>query len=139
MSDYENQDPNREADYIRNDASFWYDRDGWLHRDNDLPAFTRSYGYEEYYTHGLFHRDGGKPAIIHQDGCVEFWLHGVRVQPTSPEMEESTERQLIEDLKASHDAVVAADAAFKAADVALRNYRQKRWSDLTENRSHENL
>jgi len=43
MSDYENQDPNREADYMRNDASFWYDR------DNDLPAFTRNYGYAEYY------------------------------------------------------------------------------------------
>jgi len=81
MNNYENQDPNREADKFVGSAEYWYDENSNYHREGDLPAITDSYGYEEHWKHGMLHRDGGKPAVTHQDGCVEYWVDGKQVTP----------------------------------------------------------
>jgi hypothetical protein len=72
---YENQDPNRPADYIDDDGTrMWYDTNGKLHRDGDLPADVCRYGSQYWYQHGIRHRETG-PAVIWSDGDVQFWLN----------------------------------------------------------------
>jgi hypothetical protein len=54
----------------------WYDGDGMLHRDDDLPAAVED-GYWGWYCHGKLHRDGDLPAVVHFDHKTRFWYqHG---------------------------------------------------------------
>jgi hypothetical protein len=72
----------------------WYDEDGKLHRDNDLPAritFNKNIIFkEEWYLHGLLHRKENKPAIIqYREGTndilwSEWLLNGARHREDGP-------------------------------------------------------
>lgn len=55
------------------DFAVWYDSDGKLHRDGDLPAFVYLDGTQEWYQHGDEHRDGDLPAQVFADG-TQFWF-----------------------------------------------------------------
>ena len=50
----------------------WYNEDGELHRDDDLPAVIKTYGTQEWYRNGKLHRDNDLPAIIKADGDQEW-------------------------------------------------------------------
>lgn len=56
----------------------WFDSDGLLHRDNDLPAVTYRDGTQEWWVHGKLHRDYDLPAIISCDGIMEWWYEGLQ-------------------------------------------------------------
>jgi hypothetical protein len=54
----------------------WYDGDGMLHRDDDLPAAVED-GYLEWYCHGKLHRDGDLAAVVYFDNKTKMWYkHG---------------------------------------------------------------
>jgi len=55
-------------------AKHWY-KNGQLHRDNDLPAIEKPNGGKEWYRNGKLHRDGGKPAVVYKNK-VEYWVDG---------------------------------------------------------------
>ena len=59
-------------------TQFWY-RDGKRHRDNDLPAEIRADGSQLWYRDGKRHRDD-KPAIIYADGSQEWYQDGVKIR-----------------------------------------------------------
>lgn len=54
----------------------WRNDLGELHRENDLPALTRSDGTKQWWNNGKLHRDNDKPAIIHSNGIKEWWFNG---------------------------------------------------------------
>lgn len=54
----------------------FYDINGELHRDNDLPAFINEVGEMHYYHHGRRHRGIFKPAVIRPNGVYEYWVYG---------------------------------------------------------------
>ena len=56
----------------------WYNSDGLLHRDNDLPAVIKANGYQEWRINGALHRDNDKPAIIYPDSSQEWYINGKR-------------------------------------------------------------
>ena len=72
---YENQDPNRPPDNTEYGESRWFDTDGELHRDGDLPAFVDPDGSQSWWQHSLLHRETG-PAAIWANGAVEYALNG---------------------------------------------------------------
>lgn len=55
----------------------WY-KNRLLHRDGDLPAYTRGDGTQEWYRNGELHRDGDKPAIIRTNGDKVWCKDGFR-------------------------------------------------------------
>ncbi len=73
---------NRQEKQIRiiesdgNYIDMFYDEDGKLHRDGDLPAMCDTRGYQKFYYHGVVHRGHFSPAIIHRDGSYEYWVFG---------------------------------------------------------------
>ena len=56
----------------------WYDREGRLHRDFDLPAQIQGQLVQKWYQHGQLHRLGDKPAVSHHELFQEWWVHGQR-------------------------------------------------------------
>lgn len=63
----------------------FFDKEGYLHRDNDLPALViidRLYYTEQYYFHGQRHRGIYLPAVIHGDGRKEYWVYGEKRSET---------------------------------------------------------
>ena len=60
------------------DTQQWYDEEGKLHRDDDLPASITSDGTMYWYNHGNLHRDNDRPAIIHPNGDMCWYNHGKR-------------------------------------------------------------
>ena len=55
----------------------WY-KHGFLHRENDKPAIINSNGIREWWYEGVPHRENDKPAVIHPDGTKEWWYNGKR-------------------------------------------------------------
>lgn len=56
----------KEKEITRVDSAgtkFWYNKEGKLHRDGDLPAVVYPDGGREYYRNGVTHRDRG-PAVV---------------------------------------------------------------------------
>jgi hypothetical protein len=57
----------------------WYNANGKLHRDNDLPAIENANGDKEWYVNEKLHRENNLPAIENADGikawCVNGKLH----------------------------------------------------------------
>lgn len=51
----------------------WY-KDGFLHREEDLPAVEKPNGNKEWWIDGYMHRING-PAIIWSYGDKEWWLN----------------------------------------------------------------
>lgn len=52
----------------------WFDENGKLHRDGDLPAQVDEDGTTHWYKHGKLHRDGDLPSVILEDGTDgKFW------------------------------------------------------------------
>jgi len=71
---YENQDPNREPDEEYITSQYWYDTNGKLHRDDDLPAVifwffdgTHHPSHMQWYQHGILTRVDDKPTTIQND------------------------------------------------------------------------
>lgn len=59
-----------------NNYSEWRNENGELHRENDLPALTRSNGTKQWWVNGKLHRENDLPAIIHSNGVKEWWFNG---------------------------------------------------------------
>lgn len=63
------------------ECTSWY-RNGFLHRDDDLPAMRWSDGDCYWFQDGLRHRDGGRPAEVYNLGgtrVATYWWHGRQV------------------------------------------------------------
>jgi hypothetical protein len=73
---YENQDPHRPADETSHGDQHWYDRNGLLHRDGDLPATIWRNGDKYWHKNEDVHRELG-PAVVRSNGNVEFWLNDI--------------------------------------------------------------
>jgi antitoxin component YwqK of YwqJK toxin-antitoxin module len=54
----------------------WYNRDGQLHRNGDLPALIDKDGNQCWYKDGKLHRDGELPAVIYADGTQHWYKDG---------------------------------------------------------------
>lgn len=60
----------------------WYDEQGLIHRDNDLPAIEHEDGSQEWWVHGFRHRDPDpitgreRPACIHTCGNLAYLKKG---------------------------------------------------------------
>jgi len=54
----------------------WYNKEGKLHRDDDLPAIERTDGSQLWYTNGKLNREGDLPAIIEAVGCQLWYKDG---------------------------------------------------------------
>lgn len=52
----------------------WYDN-GILHRNNDLPAISKTNLWKKWYKNGMVHRENDKPAIIYDSGRQEWWYN----------------------------------------------------------------
>lgn len=51
-------------------------KDGWVHRDDDLPAMERANGDKFWYQDGKCHRDNDKPALECADGEKRWYKEG---------------------------------------------------------------
>jgi hypothetical protein len=58
-----------------NGNKYWY-VNGKIHRDNDLPALDESNGTKAWYVNGKLHRIGGLPAVIVYNGMKIFYIYG---------------------------------------------------------------
>jgi len=54
-------------------AKSWYDEDGYLHRDDDLPAVIFEDGSQAWYQHGYYMRADNKPCKVYADGTL-YWV-----------------------------------------------------------------
>jgi hypothetical protein len=54
----------------------WYNGNGELHRDNDLPACEYENGSKKWYVNGNHHRDNDLPATKYVNGSKEWWVNG---------------------------------------------------------------
>ncbi len=68
------------------DGKIWYDKEGKLHRDHDLPAVENVNGGKEWYQHGELHRDNDLPAIEWADGEKFWYQHGELHRDNGPAM-----------------------------------------------------
>ena len=57
----------------------WFNKDGKLHRDNDLPAAEMENGYKAWYIDGERHRNNG-PAVVYQNGSVKWYMNGKNLE-----------------------------------------------------------
>ena len=58
--------------------TFWFNKDGKLHREGGLPAVERANGSKEWYVNGRYHREGGLPACEWSNDSKEWWVNGKR-------------------------------------------------------------
>jgi len=61
--------------YVDLDSTHYY-KDGFSHRENDLPAIIWKDGGLTWCKDGLPHREGGKPAMVFADGRELFFVDG---------------------------------------------------------------
>jgi len=54
----------------------WKNKEGKIHRDNDLPAIILADGNQHWYKEGKCHRDNDQPAVIHPDGTQLWYKEG---------------------------------------------------------------
>jgi hypothetical protein len=65
----------------------WFNANGELHSENDLPAVITRYKDEitqEWYQNGLLHRDNDLPAITHPNGTKEWYQFNQRHRVGGP-------------------------------------------------------
>lgn len=60
---------------ISNGAEIYYNANGQLHRDGDLPAIVYGDGRKSWYRNGEYYRDGDQPADIFPSGS-KYWQVG---------------------------------------------------------------
>jgi len=58
----------------------WYNKDGKLHRDNDLPAVIWEDGSKFWWVSGEKHRENDMPAVIYSDGYKTWWVNGLFIR-----------------------------------------------------------
>jgi len=63
---------------------YWRNKDGELHRENDMPAVIWKNGAKHWYTNGKCHRDNDMPAIIFADGDKEWWINNEFIRIEHP-------------------------------------------------------
>ena len=59
-------------------AQTWYNLNGQLHRDGDLPAVIEEDGTQEWWQNGRLHRENDLPARIDENGTQEWFQNGER-------------------------------------------------------------
>lgn len=59
---------------VYKDYTEWYNKEGYLHREGDLPAKEWKDGAKSWWKKGLRHREDGH-AIEYADGNKEYWLN----------------------------------------------------------------
>jgi antitoxin component YwqK of YwqJK toxin-antitoxin module len=57
-------------------TTYWYNKSGQLHRENDLPAIEHSNGDKEWWINGELHRDNDLPAIEYIHGLKSWYKNG---------------------------------------------------------------
>jgi len=65
---------------VDEDGTFFWKKNGLLHRDNDKPALITPDCMLYWYKDGKQHREGSKPAIIYPSGSVLYYKDGVAVK-----------------------------------------------------------
>lgn len=65
-------------------AEEWYDDHERLHRADDLPAVTDTFGGKVWFQHGQMHRDGDKPAIESANGDRAWYKNDVLHRENGP-------------------------------------------------------
>jgi len=63
----------------------WRNKDGRLHRENELPAVINKDGTHRWYKNGQCHRENDLPAIIWNDGHKEWWINGEFIRRERPD------------------------------------------------------
>jgi len=58
----------------------WVNKDGQLHRENDLPAVIFEDGSKSWFKNGKLHRDNDLPVIIYLNGYKEWWVNGKQIR-----------------------------------------------------------
>jgi hypothetical protein len=58
-----------------NGTTSWYNVNGELHRDNDLPAIENANGDKEWFINGLRHREDYLPAIEYVNGFADWYKY----------------------------------------------------------------
>jgi len=53
----------------------WFNENGKLHRDDDLPAVDLVNGYKVWYQNGIIHRNDN-PAVIYPNGTTKWYMNG---------------------------------------------------------------
>ena len=54
---------------------YWY-KNGFSHRDNDLPAVIYNTGTMAWCKNGNYHRDRNLPAVIYYDRTMAWYING---------------------------------------------------------------
>jgi hypothetical protein len=65
---------------VGNDGTRWYNEEGQLHREGDLPAIEYADGDKWWYINGQLNREGGKPAVEWADGGKAWYINGEEVE-----------------------------------------------------------
>ncbi len=65
----------------------WYNKEGKIHRDNDLPAVESPNGDKYWCQNGKYHRDNDLPAVEHANGDKQWWKNGECHRDNGPAIE----------------------------------------------------
>ena len=57
-------------------GNYYFDKNGKLNRENDLPAIVMTNGTKEWYKNGLRYRDNDLPAVEKADGTKKWYKNG---------------------------------------------------------------
>lgn len=85
----------------------WYNDDGALHRENDLPAVIWYDGTKSWYQNGLLHRLNG-PAIEYLDGSKYWCQNGLLHRLNGPAIEwnNGSKKYFIDGRQYTHDSLL---------------------------------
>lgn len=93
---------------IYNDEGVFWRKNGYAHREGDLPASILKNGTVAYFENGLRHRDNGFPAHIRADGSLEWFENGKEIKNVSQQTAfiagmEAAKKTLVENNQTSAD------------------------------------
>jgi hypothetical protein len=72
-------------------VSRWFDNDGKVHSEGDLPAVVDPRGDKQWFRHGVLHREGG-PSYISADGQKVWYSNGKCHRLDGPAVEQGDKR-----------------------------------------------
>jgi hypothetical protein len=100
-------------------AEEWYDDHERLHRADDLPAVTDTFGGKAWFRHGKLHRENDQPAIEAANGDRAWYENDVLHRERGPAVvyadKSKAPEYWLHGHKMTDDERIARDAAFAAA------------------------
>ena len=76
FSDYLEDEP---TEITKWGTQIWKNKNGKIHRENDLPAIIHNNGIKIWYLNGVRYRING-PAWTHPYGSEEYWKNGIEIR-----------------------------------------------------------